>query len=77
MSRTLAQVGDALLGAHTAGDAPALIGLYAEAAALAEAAGALDAACFYWTHAHVYALETGDPRAAALRAVLKRHGREE
>lgn len=77
MSRTLGQVGEALLSAHASGDALALIGLYAEAGALADAAGDVDAACFYWTHAHVYALETGDPRTTMLRRILMRHGREE
>ncbi|SMX44765.1 hypothetical protein [Maliponia aquimaris] len=62
-----------LLAAHAADDRAALVGLYAQAA---EAAGDLNAACFYLTHAYVFALEIGDPRAASLHARLKAEGRE-
>lgn len=62
-----------LLAAHARGDGDALITLYAQAA---DAADDLDAACFYLTHAMVFALERGDPRAQDLRARLVRHGRE-
>ena len=62
-----------LLQAHAAGDKPALVALYTEAA---DAAENIDAACFYLTHAYVFALETGHPAAAALHARLKAEGRE-
>ncbi len=62
-----------LLAAHEAGDHAALIALYTQAAA--EACD-LDTACFFLTHAYVFALEQGDARAASLRAQLVTHGRE-
>ncbi|MBW4982355.1 hypothetical protein KZZ07_07365 [Mameliella sp. CS4] len=64
---------DMLLAAHEAGDRPALVGLYAQAA---ETVNDMDAACFYLTHAYVFALELGDRRATALHARLKAEGRE-
>ncbi|WP_305969815.1 MULTISPECIES: hypothetical protein [unclassified Mameliella] len=64
---------DRLLAAHAADDRPALVGLYAQAA---ETVNDLDAACFYLTHAYVFALELGDTRATALHARLKAEGRE-
>jgi len=73
-------IGQACLGlqaAHEARDWPRLVGLYAEAADSSEAAGDIDAACFYLTHAYVFALQTGDPRAADLHQRLKARGREE
>lgn len=62
-----------LLAAHEARDGPALIPLYEEAAL-----GAADdtARGFYLTHAYVFALEAGDPRAEGLRARLVTMGRE-
>ena len=66
-----------LLAAHAAGDVPALAGLYEEAADLARDEGLADAAAFYLTHAYVYALDVGDPRAEEFRARLKAEGREE
>ena len=63
-----------LLAAHDADDRRALIGLYAEAA---DATDDETARGFYLTHAHVFAMELGDPRAADLRAALVRMGREE
>ena len=62
-----------LLAAHAAGDLGALVGLYAEAA---EAADTVDAACFYLTHAYIFALDTGDPRVGALKARLVAAGRD-
>jgi hypothetical protein len=62
-----------LLDAHAADDRRALVALYAEAA---DSANDLDAACFYLTHAYVFALETGHPRARHLHKALGRHGRE-
>jgi len=65
-----------LLAAHAAGDGDALVALYGAAGEREEAGGALDAACFYYTHAYVYALEAGHAAAAALHARLVAHGRE-
>jgi hypothetical protein len=64
---------DQLLLAHARDDRSALVGLYARAA---EVANDRDAACFYLTHAYVFALEKGDPRAQVLHAQLKAEGRE-
>lgn len=62
-----------LLDAHDRGDKAALVGLYVEAA---EAAASQQAAFFFLTQAHVFAMETGHPEAAALRARLVAAGRE-
>ncbi|MEL7211849.1 MAG: hypothetical protein AAGK92_04250 [Pseudomonadota bacterium] len=63
----------ALLAAHEAGDKAALTRLYTQAA---DEAGDVDAACFYLTHAYVFALESGAPEAVALRQRLADEGRE-
>ena len=63
---------DRLLAAHARDDRAALIGLYTEAA---DAADELDAACFYLTHAYIFALEKGDPAAERLYHRLKTHQR--
>ena len=63
-----------LLAAHDANDQKALVGLYTLAA---DAADDLDAACFYLTHAYIFALEQNHPDAVTLRARLKVYGREE
>jgi len=70
MSRTL---DSALSAAHATGDLDALVGLYHRAATDANAE---DAAGFYLTHAYIFALERGDPRAEALRDHLVFLGRE-
>ena len=62
-----------LLAAHDAQDSAALIALYTDAA---DGAGDVDTACFFLTHAYVFALEQGDSRATPLRARLIHHGRE-
>lgn len=62
-----------MLRAHAEDDRAALIRLYALAA---DGANDLDAACFYLTHAYVFALEAGAPEAPALHARLVAHGRE-
>ena len=62
-----------LLAAHAADDRAALIALYREAALTA---ADHDAACFYLTHAYVFALEAGAPEAADLRARLVAYGAE-
>ena len=63
---------DALLAAHAADDKPALVALYAQAA---DQAKDVDAACFYLTHAYVFALETGHRDRDALHKRLAAHGR--
>jgi len=73
----LATLDRELLAAHAAGDMPALVRLYAEAAEACEAEGQSDAAGFYRTHAYVFALALGDARAGALHAKLKADGREQ
>jgi len=62
-----------MVSAHAANDHRRLIRLYTEAA---ETVNDFDAACFYLTHAYVYALEAGAPEAVGLHARLKAHGRE-
>ena len=68
---------DALLEAHACHDGVRLARLYGEAAGLSEAMGAVDAACFYLTHAYVFALEAGLPSAADFNRRLAQHGRDE
>ena len=66
-----------LLAAHAARDTARLPGLYDEAGRLREAAGDIDAACFFFTLAYVYGLDAGDEAvAAAAHARLVAHGRE-
>jgi hypothetical protein len=65
-----------LLAAHDAGDLGRLVAGYARAADNAEGAGDVNRAAFFLTHAWVFALEAGDPRANDLRARLVAHGRE-
>ena len=63
---------DRLLAAHAEDDRHSLIALYTEAA---DTTSDIDAACFYLTHAYLFALEAGDPAAKALHGRLKAHGR--
>ena len=67
---------EALIAAHDAGDTESLIRLYTQAGNHEEDAGNVNAACFYLTHAYVFALEAGNSHAADLHARLKAHGRE-
>lgn len=62
-----------LLAAHAADDRRALIRLYTEAG---DCANDVDAACFYLTHAYIFALEAGVPEASQLHARLVAEGRE-
>jgi hypothetical protein len=62
-----------LLKAHDANDTAALVSLYTQAA---DHTDDVDAACFYLTHAYVFALERGDKAADALRERLAAQGRE-
>ena len=63
---------DRLLAAHAEDNRSALISLYTEAA---DSTDDIDAACFYLTHAYIFALEAGDPAADALYTRLKAQGR--
>ncbi|NNK79748.1 MAG: hypothetical protein HKP40_13675 [Litoreibacter sp.] len=56
-----------LLAAHARDDKPALVTLYAEAADVAASA---EAKGFYLTHAYIFALDTGDARAAEFKERL-------
>ena len=62
-----------LLKAHDANDTAALVSLYTQAA---DHTDDVDAACFYLTHAYVFALERGYKAADALRERLAARGRE-
>jgi len=62
-----------LLAAHDAHDTTALIRLYQQAA---DQAATVDAACFYLTHAYVFALETDHADVDQIRARLVAEGRE-
>ena len=61
-----------LLAAHERDDQEALITGYTKAA---DAENDVDAACFFLTHAYIFALEAGDARAETLRDRLASHGR--
>ncbi|MCB1387204.1 MAG: hypothetical protein KDJ80_14805 [Nitratireductor sp.] len=74
MNRT--RLDAALVAAHEADDKAALVRLYRQAGEASEAGGNIDAACFFYTQAYVFALESGDPARAALLAKLAAHGRD-
>ncbi len=61
-----------LLAAHAAGDHWGLVDLYAQAA---DQANDVDAACFYLTHAYIFALEQNHPACNALYQRLLAEGR--
>ncbi|WP_424978192.1 hypothetical protein [Leisingera sp. S232] len=65
----------ALLQAHEDNDSAELVRLYTLAGDQAEAAASIDAACFYLTHAFVFALEAGMPEAKVLNRRLAERGR--
>ncbi|MCF6443579.1 hypothetical protein [Nereida sp. MMG025] len=64
-----------LLAAHAAGNSAALIRLYTHAADQSEENANIDEACFFLTHAYVFALESADAGLPRLAARLKKHGR--
>lgn len=66
----------ALINAHEHGDVARLISLYKTAGEGCEHVGDIDAACFYLTHAFVFALEEGADDAVALSQKLAHYGRE-
>ncbi len=63
---------DRLLAAHANDDRAALVALYTQAA---DQTADTDAACFYLTHAYIFALELGDPASDALYQRLDAEGR--
>ena len=67
---------DALLAAHESGDVCDLVRLYTEAADRSEQCQDIDAACFFLTHAYVFALEAGIPEAGTLNNRLADYGRD-
>ncbi len=70
-----AELDHALLQAHEDKDSAELVRLYTLAGDQAEVAGNIDAACFYLTHAFVFALEAGLPEAKELNRRLAERGR--
>jgi hypothetical protein len=68
----MSDLDDRLLDAHRRGDKAGLVALYTEAA---DQAAQTDAACFYLTHAYVFALEMNHPAVPALHGRLKAQGR--
>jgi len=75
-SVTRDQLDRALIAAHKAGDGARMSRLYGAAGDTADTAGRVDEACFFWTHAYIFALEAGLPEAETYRTSLKRYGRE-
>ena len=65
-----------LLDAHGDHAIDRLAHLYRQAALIEEAAGRIDAACFFLTQAYVFALEAGLPEQADIAARLQAHARE-
>ncbi|GGE61776.1 hypothetical protein [Actibacterium pelagium] len=65
----------AILDAHARHDMDDLVRFYTIAGDDAEAEQDIDAACFYLTHAFVFALEAGCSEAKALNKRLAQHGR--
>jgi len=57
-------------------DLKVLVAAYTQAADACEQRGEIDAACFFLTHAYVYALEQGTAGASTLRKRLIKYGRE-
>ncbi len=66
-----------MLQAHEQEDLNALPPLYLEAAQLHDSQNDIDAACFFYPHAYVYALDCGDTATAdKARDRLKSYGRD-
>lgn len=64
-----------LIAAHGAGDPVRLARLYRKAADALDRHGEDEAACFFFTHAYVFALEAGLDDADRLRTILQARGR--
>lgn len=73
----MSDLDDQLLRAHENQDHDQLVLLYTQAADESEAQGDVEAACFYLTHAFVFALETGHAQLSKLNERLVAYGREE
>ena len=67
---------DEIMQAHASDDRHRLCTLYLKAGTVKEAAGEIDAACFLFTQAYVYGLETGNEDRAKVQARLIAYGRE-
>lgn len=65
-----------LLEAHARGSRADLVKLYTRAADAKEAAGDVEATCFFLTQAFIFALESGDEKTADLNMRLVAYGRE-
>ena len=63
--------------AHERGDNLALVDLYTRLADIHESNREIDAACFFLTHAYVYALESASDAQASLLQRLRTYQREE
>ena len=74
---TEADLDAALLLAHEQNDSAQLVALYQKAGLSRIDAKNVDAGCFYLTHAYIFALEMGSPKAVELHEVLVSYGREE
>lgn len=61
-----------VIAAHASGDQAALVTLYTQAA---DATDDVDTACFYLTHAYIFALELGHADVPTLHARLAHHSR--
>jgi len=64
-----------LIQAHSENNPEELALLYTRAGDVSEQAGNPDAACFYLTHAYVFALEAGSEQANELHRRLLQYGR--
>ena len=69
------EIGARLLEAHAEGNLVDIAHHYARASDQAEEQGDVDRACFFLTHAWIFALEAGDPIADEHRSRLARYGR--
>jgi len=67
----------ALLLAHEQNDHEQLVTLYRKAGLSCIDTKNVDAGCFYLTHAYIFALELGSPKARELHQILVSYGREE
>ena len=66
-----------LLKAHEDENLTDLVELYTKAGNISEKAGDIDAACFYFTHAYVFALDAGLEQASDLHWRLFQYDRVE
>jgi hypothetical protein len=69
----MSDLDERLLAAHAAGENERLVALYTEAA---DTANDQNAACFFLTHAYIFALEQNHPTLEDLRKRLVAAGRE-